>query len=337
MQKKIYLIITLAVLAMAVLLIFVGGIVIGRPAGKFMGQRPLSALIITNPPALDNAVAGFRDGLTLRGYIENENIFYKEIPIANDLDSTIANLRVNLTKDYDIVYSTGILAVRAAKTIIDEKQFGTPLVFGVVSDPVGSGLVESMQSSGNNLVGVTPANEIVSAKRLEIFLRALPSLNRIIIGWTNADTTGIELLRKAASELGVELIEKQIADKNELLNFITGHQYLPEDGILRATDSVNAQALQELVDFSIVHKIPLMGTNSLDSQRGALLSYGANYYNIGQQSARLADLIFKGAKPADLPNELPDEFEFVINAATAETIGVNLSDEALLEATQVIR
>jgi putative ABC transport system substrate-binding protein len=298
--------------------------------------RPITIIAVTNPPALDNAWLGFQNGMQAFGYISEVNIRYIEVPSTADIAVMTEHLNSLMSPDVDLVYVMGVLAARAVKEVTKGEWRDVPVVFGVVSNPVGGGFIESMQSSGNNFVGITPANETVSAKRLEVFLRAVPETRRIVFPWSDETTSGVIRLREAAQNFGVELVEQKVANREELLAFLDSFSFEVGDALLRSSDSVSASALDHMISLAEQRKIPLMGTNSLDAERGALLSYGANYYKIGEQAARLTHAIVQGAKPTELPNELPEEFEFFINADTAEAIGVSIPNEAFLEANRVI-
>lgn len=294
--------------------------------------------VITNPPSLNPARDGFWQGMKTRGYEEGKNVHYivevggKDIKMAKEVAERM------IAQHVDLIYVMGSIAARAVKEVTAEQKPELPVVFGVVSNPVGGKLVKSMQSSGNNLTGVTPINEIVNSKRLEVFLEMVPGIKRVIIGWSDPNTTGIENLRNAAKALKVELAEKQVADSIELKSFYNSFHFQPGDAIFRASDSASGIIINDIIAISLEKKIPLSGTNSNDVELGALMSYGANFRKIGAQAARLADTILKkGAKPSDIPIELPEEFEFVINAKTANAIGIVIPPVSINKANRIIR
>ena len=293
--------------------------------------------ILASPPALDSALAGFQHGMQSRGYKEGADIRYIIELVTMDLASGKKSVERLIERNVDLIYAMGVVAARAAKEVTAEKKPNLPVVFGVVSNPIAGKLVKSMQSSGNNLTGVTPNNEIVVSKRLEVFLDMVPSIKRVIFAWNDPNTTGVENLRNAAKTLKVEFVEKRVASVDELKRFLTTFPFRSGDALVRATDTPSAVALREIIALSLEKKIPLSGTNVSDTETGALMSYGANYFKIGEQAARLTDSILKGEKPSDLPIELPEEFEFVINAKTARLLGLTIPASSLDKANRVIR
>lgn len=292
---------------------------------------------IRTPPALDDAWTGFKKKMEELGYKEGVNISYIVDTSGNSFEEAKKATDKMIAEGVDLIYTMGVNSTRAAKEITAEKSPNLPVVFGVVSDPVGGGLVKSEVSSGNNLTGVTPSQEIVGSKRLEIFLEISPSLKRIIFPWNNPNTTGVSDLRKAAALLKIEFIDKEVKNVSEIDSFFASFPFRSGDGILRATDSVSAGRSKEMIAFALNKKIPLAGTNLNDTRNGALFSYGASYLVIGEQAAILAHKIIRGASPSQLPIEGANHIELAVNLKTARVIGLNISDEFLSKADIIIK
>jgi putative ABC transport system substrate-binding protein len=293
--------------------------------------------VIKNPPSLDPALKGFQEGMRARGYEEGKNIRYIIEPGGGNIESAKVVAERLVAQGVDALYVMGSVGGRAAKEVTAEKNPTLPIVFGVISNPVGGKLVQSIQSSGNNLTGITPNNENLSTKRLEIFLAMISGTKRVVMGWSDPKTSGIENIRRAAEALNVELVEQQITDAAAMKAFYTSFLYQSGDVIFRATDAASGTVVKEMVAVSLEKKIPMSGTNLSDVESGALMSYGANYEKIGEQAARLMDAVLHGTKPSDIPIELPETVEFVINAKTAATLGITIPDAVLLQANRIIQ
>ena len=293
--------------------------------------------VITNPPSLDSALSGFKEGMRSRGYEEGRNIRYIIEPGGGNLGSAKAVAERLIAERVDAIYTMGSNGARAAKEVTAEKNPSLPVIFGVVSNPVGGGLVQGIQSSGNNLTGVTPNNENLNTKRLEILLAMLPGTKRIVMGWSDPNTSGIENLRRAAQALHVELVEKKFTDAAAMKAFYASFPFEKGDVIFRSTDGISGTIIRDVVSISLERKIPLSGTNSVDVEFGALMSYGANFSKIGEQAARLMDTVLHGTKPSELPIELPETVEFVVSMKTAALLGLTIPDAALIDASRVIR
>ena len=222
----------------------------------------------------------------------------------------------------------GKLAARAALEETKARGVHTPIVFAVVSDPVGGGLVASYESSGNHVTGVTPRNEAIAGKRISLLRELIPNARRILLLWNDPQTTGIEEVRRAAALADLELIERHVENEQEIDNFLGS--FVPErtDVLLRAPDPLSARRVQEMADWAARHRIPLVGTNAGDVVRGALMSYGADYYRIGEQAAYIVDRILTGAAPSSIPIESAEKFELVVNRRTVGLLDITIPEGA---------
>ena len=295
-----------------------------------------TVLVIKNPPALDVVWEHFRSGMKSEGFEEGANVRYVVMEVGGDLAATKRTLSPVLeTGRVDLVFTMGITATRAAKEVTDDLGIHTPVLFAVVSDPVGGGLVASLESSGNNMTGVTPANERAASKRLELLQTALPDIKRIVYGWNDEKTAGLSGLRTITPSLGLELVERKVVSAGEMRSFLRTFTYDEGDAILRASDGIGAATVVDAVAIAREKKVPLVGTNSGDAERGAFMSYGADYAKIGVQAARLAGEILRGVQPSDIPIEEAVTFETSVNTATARAIGIELPQSFLLQVSHV--
>jgi putative ABC transport system substrate-binding protein len=108
------------------------------------------------------------------------------------------------------------------------------------------------------------------------------------------------------------------------------------DGLLVVPSRLTNLSSSQIADFAAQHQLPLMGAWRLWASAGALLTYGPNVDDTVQHAATHVDKILKGAKPADLPVEQPMTFDFVVNMKTARELGITLSNEIMLQVTEVI-
>lgn len=300
------------------------------------GPRLPLILVVRNPPALDAAWNGFRSGMEELGYREGETVRYIVTEVGADLPATKERITAFLSEKPDLIYTMGVLAVRAAKEATAAQPNPTPIVFGVVSDPVGSGIVASMQRPGGNITGITPASNFTASKRLELLREMLPGTKRVIHPWNDEKTSGIIGLRTLAPILGFTLVEKKVANVADMKSFLQSFTFEEGDTLLRPSDSVGAGAMNDIITLTLEKKVPLIGTNEGDTERGALMSYGADYESVGKSAARMADLILRGTPPSDISVEEAAQFYLSLNLDTAKHIGISIPDSFLLKAHRII-
>lgn len=324
------------VFLLVIFFLFVGYIFWG--GGVFVKDKPVRVIGIVNPPpTLVPTLEGFRAEVTALGYTEGETIRFRFVgpnKTPNDAKKAVTEL---VKGKVDLILTLGILDTRAAKEVTERLAPELPVVFGVVSSPVESGLVKSVRSSGNNLTGVSPGNSILVSKRLALLRDLVPSASRLVIAWNDSTTTAIADVRRAAQTLGLELVEQQVADAASLEHFLAAFPFKQGDVLVRASDTINALVVERQFEKAREARIPVSGTNIGDAQRGALMSYGADYRAIGRQVAHLADRVFRGESPSRLPIELPENFELIVNQKTAETLGIVLSKESLAKVNRFVR
>lgn len=292
--------------------------------------------IINAGHALDPGWDGLRSGLETLGYRDGGNIAFLYKDIAADQETARISAEEYISAGAHMLVVIGVNPAIAAKEATAKLAPNLPIVFLIVSDPIGNGLVSSLSSPGGNITGITPANEVVSGKRVELLKEIMPGLARVVFPYNNAGTAGLAAVRSAASKLGVSLEERFVASPDELDRFLDTFAFRPGDGILRATDSVSSARFKKMIAIANDQKVPLAGSNLNDAESGALMAYGANYFDIGVQGARMVDKILRGASPASLPVELPRRFELAVNLDTARAMRFTVNEDFLSKTDRVI-
>jgi putative ABC transport system substrate-binding protein len=214
-----------------------------------------------------------------------------------------------------------------------------PIIFNLVSNPVGTGLVRSWRSSGNNVTGCSSYIGQTGPKRLEILKLMLPDVRRVLVPYdpkNRFSQDAIVSLREAANALRIVLIEKHVGSKDDvvaLMKSIRRGEYdaffhLGEAKVTAAADAVIAR-LNEV-------KLPAIAHEESFAEKGMLAAYGASWRGVGKQCARILDKALRGMKPADLPIEMPLRLDLVINIKTAKAMGIELPRELFTRAEKII-
>jgi len=141
---------------------------------------------------------------------------------------------------------------------------------------------------------------------------------------------------QTAGKFGLEFSEIQAISVDELAKIIPTITRKSFDAIFNSVDSLVTEGIEIVLNQAIREKLPFITSLLANVRRGALATYGADYTALGRQGAVLADKILKGTKPADLPIEMPQKLNLVLNLRTAKAIGLTIPKEILLRADEVI-
>jgi putative ABC transport system substrate-binding protein len=283
------------------------------------------------------ASKAFRQGLQELGYVEGKNIAIAYRFAEEKLDR-LPELAAELVRlKVDLIVAHTAPAARAAKHATQT----IPIVMvGVGSDPVETGLVESLARPGGNVTGLTSIGVQLSGKRLELLTKVMPWGSRVAVLWDGASPANrrsVHEAETAARVLGwtVQAWEVQGTEGFERV-FAAMTQERP-DALYVAGGFLMSANRRRIVDFALQSRLPSMFAWRGAVEEGGLMSYGSNDADAGRRAAFYVDKILKGAKPADLPVEQPMKFELVVNLKTAQALGLTLSPELLFQADEVIK
>jgi putative ABC transport system substrate-binding protein len=235
----------------------------------------------------------------------------------------------------DVLLAANVSSATAAKMATST----IPIVFIVVPDPVGSKLVDNLARPSGNLTGLSNFAVEITKKRLEFLKAAIPSLNRVAL-----------LVNPSVPS------SRRYIDESEAASSVLGLTIQPFeastlDDIDRAFDAMVTARMQALsinpeglyfqyrnaIGQSIAsHRMPTCVFSRETMVGGALMSYGPDHRDLFRRAAILTDKLLKGAKPSDLPVELPGKIEFVINNKVAKQLGISIPRSLLLRADEVI-
>ena len=287
----------------------------------------------SGPEHLDEA---FRQGLRELGYVEGQNISveYRWADWKPDRIPALAEELVRLKVDVIVaVAGPTVRAVgKAVKTI--------PVVFLTGGDPVGTGLVASLDRPGGNLTGVSLLTSELNAKRLELLKQAVPGVSRVAVLVNPTLPTAGALLKElegAARALKVKLQVLEARDPQAIDDAFAAMKRERAGALLVGNDPMFFAQRERIVDLAAKHRLPGIFEWREFAEAGGLLSYGTSVADMYRRLASYVDKILKGAKPADLPVEQPTRFELVINAKTAKALGLTIPPSFVLRADHVIQ
>ncbi len=215
-----------------------------------------------------------------------------------------------------------------------------PIVFIAVGDPVKLGFVRSLTHPGGNVTGFqTVPNPGLPGKLLQMLKEAAPRSSRvgILVNPGNALHAGFaERSKEFAKSLGLSAVVLTIKDEKDFEQAFELAKREGVDGLLTPADILFNANRERIAALAVKHRLPSVSMFSYYADAGGMLAYAVSLESFVRNAARQADRILRGAKPADLPVEMADRYDFVINLRTAKQLGVRIPDSLRIQATRVI-
>jgi ABC-type uncharacterized transport system substrate-binding protein len=283
---------------------------------------------------LPSRIAAFRDGLQAVGYREPDNVQLVLRSTGGD-PARIVPLAMELVeRKVDVIVAVSAPAVTAARSTTTT----TPIVaFDLESDPIGSGLINSLSRPGGQVTGVFFDFPEFSKKWLELLKEAMPQLSRVAVLWDPAtgpmQMKGVEI---AGKELNVKLEIVEVPGLPNLDDAILAASSKGVDAVLMLSSPVFGTNPERVAGLTVGARIPAVTLFPEFARAGGLMAYGVNPTNIFRQGAAIVAKVLRGSKPAEVPAELPSKFELVINLKTAKRLGIVFPTPILLRADEVI-
>lgn len=232
-----------------------------------------------------------------------------------------------------IVTGFGTLAAKAAKAATSD----IPVVFTVVGDPVGAGLVATLAKPGGNVTGLTDQSAEAWAKRLAMLHEATarPDYAVLLNPATPFAGFALKVIRDTAAARGVTLEVLEARTAEEVQSAI-GRIGSESGGLLVVGDPLTVSLQRPIADQAIRQRLATCFQARENADVGGLMAYGADFNQMVARAAQYVDRILRGAKPRDLPVEQPTTFELVVNQRTARALGLTLPRSILAAADEVI-
>lgn len=275
-----------------------------------------------------------RQGLRDLGYVEGKNLNLDARSGDNSatrIDALVAEL---VTARPHVIVALGPTAYAARRLAKD-----IPVVFGFSGDPVLAGFVQSFARPGGNLTGISFLAMDLVAKRIEMLKAVMPGLKRIAI-LANSQHPGDQAERRAseaaAAAMGLAIEYFEVNSAAQLDAALAGVERSRSEAAVMFPITTIITNSARIAAWSIRSRIPAVSGWAPFADEGNLLSYGANLRETFNRIAVYVDKILRGAKPEDIPVELPLHIEFVINLKAARTLGINVPQSVMLRADRVI-
>ena len=213
------------------------------------------------------------------------------------------------------------------------------MVFTNIGDPVGTGFVASLARPGGNMTGQSILAPELSAKRLGLIKEIVVGTSTIAVVWNSSNPANqlqYRQIDETAPALGIRLIPLPVQKKEDIAVAVDAAAKQRADALLVLPDPVTGSHRSELIELVRRVRMPAMYGYREFPDAGGLISYGPNLRAMYRRTAVYVDRILKGAKPSELPVELPATFELVVNVRTAKALGLAIPQSVLLRADRVI-
>jgi putative ABC transport system substrate-binding protein len=319
------------------LITLIGGAVAAWPCAahaQTVGKVPIVGLLVPGTPSSHGPwFASLVQRLHELGWIEDRTvkIEYRYAEGRSDWYDEIAAEFVRLK--VDVVVTTGPAAPQAKKA-----TSVIPIVLALSGDPVGAGLVASLDRPGGNITGLSMQLPDTAGKRLELMHEVLPTFHRLAImvnvGFPDA-VLDAKAADTAARSLGLEAATLEIRRAEDIVPAFESLMNHPDALYVTADALLNANRIR-INTLALSARIATMHEFRELVEAGGLMCYGPNFASMFRRAAEYVDKILRGAKPADLPVEQPTKFDLIINLTTAKALGLNIPETFLLRADEVI-
>jgi len=320
-------------------------LLIAGPCLAVAQKIPFVALIVQldrSGAANSVSVEPFREAMRALGYVEGRTLELEIRYSEPSRDPAIAARRVQaivedvVGRNVDVIVAGDSDVARAAQKVTKD----VPIVMAISAAPEQRGLVKSLARPGGNTTGLSMALPEMAVKRLELFRELLPKATRIAVLSPPVDRrlpsyAQMEATEATARRLGIQLQVFDVDGPNaELERFFDAAVGAKAEGVLTLAGPTLVDQHERIAKLAIKHRLPVIFFERSAIAAGGLMSYGANVSDMYRSAAHYVDRILKGAKPAELPVEEVNTFEFLVNQDTARAIGVTIPYSLLLRANR---
>jgi putative ABC transport system substrate-binding protein len=278
----------------------------------------------------------FRQGLQEAGFVEGQSVAI-QFRWGEGRNGRMPALAFDLVRQQVAVIAAlgGTASALAAKTATTT----IPIVFAIGGDPVGLGLVASLNRPGGNITGVTGLNAELGAKRLELLHEMIPTATIVaaLMNPTNPDAEAQSgILQAAARVLGLELHILHVSSQGDFETVLANLAKLRAGALAISGDQIFIRSNKQLADWTARHAVPTIFPFRQFAANGGLMSYGADVTDIWRLAGGYAGRLLKGEKPGDLPVQQSTKIELILNLKTAKALRLTVPQSILLRADEVI-
>ena len=277
----------------------------------------------------------FASALRDLGWIEGRNLVidWRPAPKPEEVPALAADM---LRQKPHVVVTGGPRITSAVAKATSE----IPIVFIAVSDPIMLGFVRSLTHPGGNVTGFqTSPNRDLVGKLLQMLKEAAPRTSRVGLLVTPANplhANFVERGKEFAKSLGLSIVVLNVSDERDFEPAFELAKREGVNGLATPGDLLFSVNREKIAALALKHRLPSVFMFSYYADAGGMLAYAVSVSSFYRNAARQADKILRGARPQDMPVEMAETYEFVINLKTAKQLGLRIPESLRIQATQVI-
>jgi putative tryptophan/tyrosine transport system substrate-binding protein len=280
-------------------------------------------------------LVAFQQALQQLGWSDGRNMWMDIRWGENDIDRERRYAAELVALAPDVILAGGGVSVAALQHVTRT----LPIVFAVVGDPVGIGLVDSLARPGGNVTGFMNFEYSLSGKWLELLKQTAPRVTRAAVLRNPAIPAGIgqfSVIQAVAPSLGVDVSPIGVHDLGEIERAVAAFGRAADGGLIVTTSALVSVPRDRIIALAARHKLPAVYPYRYMVTGGGLVSYGPDQVDQFKRAAGYVDRILKGEKAVDLPVQAPTKYELAINLKTAKALGLEIPATLLARADEVI-
>ena len=292
----------------------------------------MSAAVETDQQA---GFAVFKEVLHQLGWVDGRNVRVEVRWAGADPAKARKDAEELVALPADVIMVAGQLGLQ---TLLQATR-SVPIVFTVVADPVGSGLIDSLARPGGNATGFILFDYALAAKWVELLKQVAPTVTRAAVLRDAGLTAGVgqfAVIQSVAPSIGVDVSAINMRDAREIEHDIAKFASAPNGGLILTGSALSVVHRDLVIALAAQHKLPAVYHRRYFATGGGLMSYGPDVDEQYRGAAGYVDRILKGEKPADLPVQAPTKYELVVNLKTAKALDLTVPPSLLARADEVI-
>jgi putative ABC transport system substrate-binding protein len=299
-----------------------------RLIGVLLGARE-------HDPEMHARLAALRQGLEKLGWIESRNIRVEVGWAGSDPDVMRTKAAELVALKPDVLFA----ASGTPLTALLRETRSIPTVFAQVPDPVGGGYVTSLARPGGNVTGFSQYEYVIAGKWLELLKQLAPHITRATViqdPINPASPAYMRAMDAVAPSLGIKVASAAMRNAADVDSAIDSLAREANGGLIVTPGPAASAQRERIIAQAAQHRLPAVYPFRYFAIDGGLASYGVDNKELFRRSAAYVDRILKGEKPSDLPVQLADKYELVINLKTAKALGLDVPMSLLARTDEVI-